>query len=490
MASGISQANPFFKEDGKLGKDTRLPEARATGGVQASNSPGLYGGTPGSGNTPGGGGTGGDTEGGATGEFGGSTKPGTCVVAQLKKFLTAPENSAKAQEWARVLHIDPGEISGYIDQLTPVVLRHDTLVTNHEYKHGKAVPFNSLLQAGIAILVDQQGLPAVKCSCGNPLRPFKGNIKKTSVQFKDGNKKWSGYHQDHIVLVEPPPGNTDIDRLQLVDVQNPDHGIARPLGTEGEDDQSFDTRTEHAVPTVTRKTFAEASQALAAAGLAMTYDGASLPPDDAQVTASEPVEGSTLEWGAAVTLFVRSEESGGQSTPPDSGAVTTGPDESSTGPGESSTGPDESTTGPDESTTGPGESSTGPGESSTGPDESTTGPDESTTGPGETTTGPGESSTGPDTTPPTPPTPSGGTDLPPASSGSPPDTTTSAAATPSESVSTDPASTSTEPTASGAPASSDPASADPGVSDSATGVVYATSVHRTTDSGGLTEGTS
>ncbi|WP_327426989.1 DUF6777 domain-containing protein [Streptomyces sp. NBC_01236] len=469
MASGISQANPFFREDGKLGKDTRPPEARATGGVQASNSPGLYGGTPGSGNTPGGDGTGGDTEGGATGEFGGSTKPGTCVVAQLKKFLTAPENSAKAHEWARVLHINPGEISGYIDQLTPVVLRHDTLVTNHEYKHGKAVPFNALLQAGIAILVDQQGLPAVKCSCGNPLRPFKGNIKKTSVQFKDGNKKWSGYHQDHIVLVEPPPGNPDIDQLQLVDVENPDLGIARPLGSEGEDDQSFDTRTEHTVPTVTGKTFAEASQALAAAGLAMTYDGTSLPPDDAQVTASKPVEGSPLEWGAPVTLFVQSDESDGQSTPPDSGGVTTGPGESSTGPGESSTGPDESTT--------------GPGESSTGPDESTTGP-------GETTTGSGESSTGPDATPPTPPTPSGGTDLPPASSSSPPDTTTSAAATPSESVSTDPTSTSTEPTASGAPASSDPASADPGVSDSASGAVYATFAHRTTDSGGLTEGTS
>ncbi|WP_406328210.1 DUF6777 domain-containing protein [Streptomyces sp. NBC_00203] len=488
VASGISQVNPFFKEDGKLGKDTRVPEARATGGVQASNSPGLYGGTPGSGNATGGDGTGGDgtggdTEGGATGEFGGSTKPGTCVVAQLKKFLTAPENSAKAHEWARVLHINPGEISGYIDQLTPVVLRHDTLVTNHEYKHGKAVPFNALLQAGIAILVDQQGLPAVKCSCGNPLRPFKGNIKETSVQFKDGNKKWSGYHQDHIVLVEPPPGNPDIDRLQLVDVENPDVGIARRLGTEGEDDQSFDTRTEHAVPTVTGKTFAEASQALADAGLAMTYDGASLPPDDAQVTASEPVEGSTLEWGAAVTLFVRSEEGGGQSTPPDSGGVTTGPDDSSTGPGESSTGPGESSTGPDESTTGPGESTTGPGESSTGPGESSTGPDESTTGPGE-------SSTGPDTTPPTPtltPT-SGGTDLPPASSSSPPVTTTSAAATPSQPVTSDPAST--EPTASTAPASSDPASADPGVRDSATGAVYATSVHRTTDSGGLTEGTS
>ncbi|WP_369252108.1 DUF6777 domain-containing protein [Streptomyces sp. R41] len=473
VAAGISQADPFFKEDGKLGRDTRVPEARPAGGVQASNSPGLYGGTPGGGNGPAGDGTGGnstggdngspgqDEGGGATGEFGGSTKPGTCVVAKLKKFLTAPENSAKAREWARILHISTAEIPNYIDQLTPVVLRHDTLVTNHEYKHGKAVPFDALLQAGIAILVDKQGLPAVKCSCGNPLRPSQVNIKKTSVQFKDGNKKWSGYQQDHIVIVEPPPGNPEIDRLQLIDVNDPDRGIARELGVDG-DDTSFDPHAQQTVPAVTGMTFAEAARNLTGAGLALAYDGDSLPPDDAQVTASQPVQGSTLEWGASVTLFVQSDDDdgGGQSTPQESGGTTKGPDESSTGPDESTTGPGESSTGPDESTTGPGESSSGPGESSTGP---------GTTSP---------------TTPTTPTT--GGTDSPPVSGSTPANTPTGDSSTPSESVSTGP--TSTEPTTSGAPGSSDSSSVDPGVSDSAPGAP--SSATDATDSGGLTGGTS
>jgi hypothetical protein len=467
VAAGISQANPFFKEDGKLGRDTRVTQARPSGGVQASNSPGLYGGTPVGGNGSGGDSSPGqDDTGGATGEFGGSTKPGTCAIAQLKKFLTAPENSAKAREWARVLHIEPDRISGYIDQLTPVVLRHDTLVTNHEYKHGKAVPFDALLQAGIAILVDQQGLPAVKCSCGNPLRPSKANIKKTSVRFKAGNKKWSGFQRNHIVIVEPPPGGPRIDRLQLVDVHDPDHGIARELGVNG-DDTSFNTHTEHAVPAVTGMTFAQATQHLAQAGLALGYDGDSLPPDDAQVNASDPVEGSTLEWGAPVTLFVRSGDGGaGETTPPDSGGVTTGPDESSTGPGESSSGPGESSTGPGESSTGPGGSSTGPGESSTGPSESSTGP-------GESSSGPGGSSTGSDTTSPTTPS---------ASSSTPSGAHTSESATPTESLSSDPASF--EPTASGAPASSDSPSVDPGVSDSAPGAP--SSATDAIDSGGHT----
>ncbi|WP_406166151.1 DUF6777 domain-containing protein [Streptomyces sp. NBC_00996] len=500
VAAGISQANPFFKEDGKLGRDTHVPEARPAGGVQASNSPGLYGGTPGGGNGPGGdatggdgtggdgtgGGTGGDGTGGggdngspgqddgggATGEFGGSTKPGTCVVAKLKKFLTAPENSAKAREWARVLHIGTAEIPHYIDQLTPVVLRHDTLVTNHEYKHGKAVPFDALLQAGIAILVDKQGLPAVKCSCGNPLRPSEVNIKKTSVQFKDGNKKWSGYQQDHIVIVETPPGNPEIDRLQLIDVNDPDRGIARELGADG-DDTSFDPHAEQTVPTVTGMTFAQAAQNLTDAGLALAYGDDSLPPDDAQVTASEPVQGSTLEWGASVTLFVQSDD-GGQSTPQDSGGVTTGPDDSSTGPDESSTGPGGSSTGPDESSTVPGGSSTGPDESATSPGASSTGPGESSTGPGTT----------PSTTNTTPTT--GGTDSPPVSDTTAPNTPTSDAATPSESVSTAPPPI--ESTDSGAPGASGSSSVDPGLSDSATGAP--SSATDATDSGGLTGGTS
>ncbi|MFC9843135.1 DUF6777 domain-containing protein [Streptomyces sp. NPDC060223] len=458
IAAGISQANPFFKEDGRLGKDMRLPEARPSGGIQASNSPGLYGGAPGGDDS----GTGGDDGssgqdggGGATGEFGGSTEPGTCDMAKLKNFLTDSKNSAKAREWARVRNISTDEIPGHIDQLTPVVLRHDTLVTNHEYKDGKAVPFDALLQAGIAILVDPQGLPAVKCSCGNPLLPYKGNVKKTSVQFTDGNKKWPGYQQDRIVVVKPPPGDQKIERLKLVDVQDPDHGIDRPIGTEGEADKSFDTHAELKVPAVTQLTFAAAAQRLADAGLALAYDGDALPADGALVTASQPTEGSTLEWGAAVTLFVQAPPAGG-ATPPDSGGgATAGPGESSAVPGGSSTGP--------------GESSTGPGASSSAPD--TTSPAPSGGGSSPSSPGGGSPSGGDSGSPraSTPPGSGGGTDPePPVKSPTPstpspdtppPSTPTSESADPTqtESVSTGPTttgSTSSGPTPGSGPASS------------------------------------
>ncbi|WP_405926421.1 DUF6777 domain-containing protein [Streptomyces sp. NBC_00035] len=461
IAAGISQANPFFSEDGSLGKDMSLPEARPSGGIQASNSPGLYGGATGGDDGGDDGATGGDDGSsgqgdgdGATGEFGGSTKPGTCDAEKLKNFLTDSKNSAKAQEWARVRNIGTDEIAGHIDQLTPVVLRHDTLVTNHEYKDGKAVPFDALLQTGIAILVDRQGLPAVKCSCGNPLLPYEGNVEKTSVQFKDGNKKWAGYQQDRIVVVKPPPGDQQIERLQLVDVHDPDHGINRPVGTEGEADKSFDTHAELRVPAVTGTTFAAAAQHLADAGLVMTYDGDSLPADDALVTASRPTEGSTLEWGAAVALFVQGgpdDSGGGTTTPPDSGGASTGPGGSSTGPGESSTGsggsdPTPGTTSPAPSNGSSGPSSPGGGSPSGGGSDSpgTSTPPGSGSGGGTSSLPPPSSQTPPSTPPPSTPT----------SASAAPTKTESASAGPTATGPTATAPSSAEPTSGSAPASS------------------------------------
>ncbi|MHA5050656.1 DUF6777 domain-containing protein [Streptomyces sp. SD15] len=475
VAAGVSSVSPFFEEDGQLGTDIHLREARPSGGVQASNNPGLYGGATGGDDS---GSPGQDGDDGATGEFGGSTKPGTCDVEKLKNFLTAPENSAKAQEWARVLRITTDEIPGYIDRLTPVVLRHDTLVTNHDYEDGKAVPYAALLQAGIAVLVDQQGLPAVKCSCGNPLLPFEGDAAKTKVQFKDGNKKWADFRQDHVVVVKPPPGQQDIRRLQLVDVHNPDRGIARPLGTEGKNDTSFSTHEKHTVPAVTGMVFAQATQSLADEGLAMAYDGGALPPDDAPVIASQPAEGSKVEWGTPVTLSVRDDSpsdsgDGGDSPSESGGATTDGPDDSSSGPDASSSSPGTSPPTPSGDSSGPSSSGGGTGTPTT--PGSSGGTDGGTDGPTNGGTG---SSPPPDTSPPDTPPPD---TSPPEPSQTP---TRSDPVTPSQPTSAAPPSV--DPTVSSAPPSTEPESSapapvDPGTSDSAPGEPS------TTDSGGTTQ---
>ncbi|MFF0162488.1 DUF6777 domain-containing protein [Streptomyces sp. NPDC005263] len=282
VAAGVPSLAPFFDEDSGLGQDAQVRSLPAHGGLQQGDTPGLYG---------------------------GSKQPTVCDVERLEQFLTDPANEQKSRVWARVLGIPREEIPDYLERLTPVLLRHDTLVKNHDYKEGKAVPYDSLLQAGISILVDQRGLPAVKCSCGNPLRPFQGDTSRISVRFEDGNRKWRGYEPSSVVAVRP--ASRTLDRVALVDVHTPTRGINRPVGTTGEDDSAFDTRERRAVPDLAGTTFGQASRRLADTGLAAGYDGRGLPRDTARVTATDPPAGTELRFGEYVTLSVAGGGSGG-----------------------------------------------------------------------------------------------------------------------------------------------------------------------------------
>ncbi|MFI2508186.1 DUF6777 domain-containing protein [Streptomyces sp. NPDC018972] len=289
MAAGAASLAPFFDERSGLGRDADVRSRPVHSGLQQGDTPGLYGGTG---------------------------EAAICDVERLKRYLAEPRNDRRARAWAGALDLRTDEIPEYLDRLTPVLLRHDTLVKNHDYKKGKAVPFNALLQAGIAILVDEQGLPAVKCSCGNPLRPFEGDKSRISVSFDDGNEKWKGYDRSEVVVVRP--ASHKLERIALVDVEDPDRGVERPVGTTGEEDTAFDTRKRQAVPSLVGTTFGEASRRLAGRGLAVAYDGKDVPPDGARVTASDPAAGAELRFGAHVTLSVAEDTgaSGGGTTPP------------------------------------------------------------------------------------------------------------------------------------------------------------------------------
>ncbi|PSM40997.1 hypothetical protein C6Y14_23675 [Streptomyces dioscori] len=302
VAAGIPSLAPFFEEDGSLGRDRKgLAPEEAHSGLQQGNTPGLYGGTR-------------DQQ--------------VCDIERLKDFLTDPENRQKAREWARIAGITPDRIEEYLDDLTPVLLRHDTLVKNHDYKKGKAVPYDSLLEAGVAVLVNDQGLPAVKCSCGNPLKAFDKDPEKISVKFEDGNKKWAGYEKSGVVTVKPSP--QPLERIALLDVDDPDTAINRPVGTTGGQDSTFDATKEHDVPAVTGLTFDQAGQALARLGLAVAYDGDELPPGDAAVTGSTPGAGTPLAFGEAVALSVDTDSGGTSGPAPPSGSD--GPRSPSDGP--------------------------------------------------------------------------------------------------------------------------------------------------------------
>ncbi|MGW1954492.1 DUF6777 domain-containing protein [Streptomyces sp. NPDC001920] len=407
VTAGVPSLAPFFDEGQGLGRDARVPARAAPGGLQQGDTPGLYG---------------------------GSAQPTICDVERLEQFLTDPAQEPKARAWAAALSIGTARIPDYLDRLTPVLLRHDTLVKNHDYKKGKSVPFDALLQAGIAILVDEKGLPAVKCSCGNPLRPFEGEMTRTKVEFDDRNAEWKGYEKSSVVAVRPAARK--VGQLALVDVHEPDRGINRPVGTTGREDGTFDTRERRAVPDVAGTTFGRASSRLSGEGLAVAFDGGGLPPDDAWVTASDPPAGTELRFGEYVTLSVAESTTGGSSeeapsTPPGS-ATTSAPPPSSPSP--------------------EGSGSDGPGGAGRPPSPAPPSPASPTS---ELPTGPTTPPTTKDPTTGSPPPPPPATSSPPRTTGSPPTGV--------------PVTSGAPPPETGAPATSAPQSSAPATSAPATG---------------------
>jgi Domain of unknown function (DUF6777) len=169
--------------------------------------------------------------------YGGSRDTQVCDVVGLVSFLKDPGNEAKAQAWAATLGIEVADIESYVAGLTAVRLRWDTRVTNHGFSDGEATPFQSLLQAGTAVLVDDTGVPRVKCNCGNPLgepTPLgdagESDALDVDAAAENPDAAWEGLDPSEAVSIEP--GDTQVTEITLVDV---DTGglLDRPVGSDG-----------------------------------------------------------------------------------------------------------------------------------------------------------------------------------------------------------------------------------------------------------------
>jgi hypothetical protein len=104
-----------------------------------------------------------------SGPFGGTGSDHVCDRELLIRSLKARPDRLRA--WAEVAGVEPtpAAVARYIRRLRPVTLTQDTRVTNHSFVDGRAVAFQSILQAGTAVLVDEDGKPVARCRCGNPL---------------------------------------------------------------------------------------------------------------------------------------------------------------------------------------------------------------------------------------------------------------------------------------------------------------------------------
>ncbi|MGI5404351.1 DUF6777 domain-containing protein [Streptomyces sp. CA-135486] len=169
---------------------------------------------------------------GATpGLYGGTQSVASCDVEQQVRFLAADQ--AKSRAFSRAVGIPQPEIPDFLRGLTPVVLRADTRATSHGYSRGTATSYQSVLQAGTSVLVDQYGAPRVRCAGGNPLKPPVA-VKAAVVQT---GRSWAGYQPERVVVIKPTVQM--VDSLVIVDIVN-NTWIERKSGTDGEQDKRPD----------------------------------------------------------------------------------------------------------------------------------------------------------------------------------------------------------------------------------------------------------
>ncbi|MFT4188925.1 MAG: hypothetical protein QM621_10135 [Aeromicrobium sp.] len=162
-----------------------------------------------------------EVEGSTPGLYGGTNDVGSCDKEALVDFLDADDD--KREAWAGALDVDEGDVADYVGTLAAVALTRDTAVVNHGYEDGRATPYDAVLQAGSAVLVDAAGTPVVRCACGNPLGTLDRDV--TVPDSPDG--AWKGYAPKRVVSVRPAP--EPVSTLTYVDVDSGEQAIA-PVG--------------------------------------------------------------------------------------------------------------------------------------------------------------------------------------------------------------------------------------------------------------------
>ncbi|GAB2941323.1 DUF6777 domain-containing protein [Streptomyces heilongjiangensis] len=180
-------------------------------------------------------------DGSAPGLYGGTRNTASCDVEKQIRYLQAVP--AKNEAFADVVGVRASGVPGYLRALTPVQLRMDTRVTNHGYRDGAATAYQAVLQAGTAVLVDDRGVPRVRCACGNPLRPPVA-LKSTPEPKGDA---WPSYRPQNVVVVER---STVVVNVFVLYDPSRDDWFSRRAGDTGDQDRKTTPPVDQPSPSV------------------------------------------------------------------------------------------------------------------------------------------------------------------------------------------------------------------------------------------------
>ncbi|MGW7070836.1 DUF6777 domain-containing protein [Streptomyces sp. NPDC054855] len=221
-------------------------------------------------------------DGGAPGLYGGTRKVGSCDVE--KQVDALKKDPAKNKAFASVLDLDASAVPAYLRALTPVQLRMDTRVTNHGYRDGAPTAYQAVLQAGTAVLVDDRGVPRVRCACGNPLLP---PVAQKSTPKPKGDA-WPGYRSSDVVVVAP--ATQVVNEFVMYDPKSGDW-FERDKGDTG----TGDTRTE---PPVNQPSPSPSSSS---ASSSPSSSSPSSPPSSSSPSSASPSSGEPSSPSAPLT---------------------------------------------------------------------------------------------------------------------------------------------------------------------------------------------
>jgi len=158
-----------------------------------------------------------------------------CQPAKIAGFLKSHPDVGVT--WSGVLGTRPADLDHYLSALTPVLLRTDTAVTDHNYRKGQSSAFSAILQAGTAVLVDAHGIPVVKCSSGDPLTPSTaGTMNTTDTKSRYAGRPWNSFDAQKVVGIKP--SRFGVSSFVLVDVRS-GQMFSRPSGSSGDEDRDF-----------------------------------------------------------------------------------------------------------------------------------------------------------------------------------------------------------------------------------------------------------
>lgn len=156
------------------------------------------------------------------GLYGGVSQQNPCDAAALASTLAGHPERARA--WATAAAVLAQQIPGYLNTLTPVSLTADTWVGAYRYTGQQAQLFQTVLQAGSAVLIDPAGVPRVHCASGDPLSP---PPRASLADFVQDGHAWPGYNPRDVVAIaytaagssftDPPP-TTPISEFTLINL--------------------------------------------------------------------------------------------------------------------------------------------------------------------------------------------------------------------------------------------------------------------------------